>query len=232
MQSNPYAAPVFAWPTRDELRASLKMVAIFLVFFYAFFGAAAYLADLLDYRFDVGFEFEKRIPFVPAMAAVYLSVGPMMLLSIFILRQPRPMRLLLAVLCAQTFVGFCIFLAFPVETNFPAPQDPASLPLVYRIADLINLKNNQLPSLHLGFAATMAFVYSTGRRPLVAILFHAWALAIAASTVLIHEHNLLDLLAGYLLAWCGARWWRNAVAPAPPPRRFPAGRPLSDEVGR
>ena len=208
------------------------MVAIFLLFFYAFYGASAYLADFIGYRFDVGFEFEKRIPFVPAMAAVYLTVGPMMLLSIFIVRKPGAMRCLLEVLCAQTLIGFCFFLAFPVESNFPATENPASLPLVYQIADLINLKNNDLPSLHYCFAATVAFVYSTGRRPLTATLFHAWALAIAASTVLIHEHNLLDLAAGYLLACWGARRWRNAVAPAPRPQPLPAQRQLTDEVGQ
>ncbi len=231
MRTHPHSTPVFTLPNRDEWRASLKMVAIFLLFFYSFYGAAAYLADLLDYRFYVGFEFEKRIPLVPAMAVVYLSVGPMMLLSIFIVRQPQPMRRLLEVLCAQTLIGFCIFLAFPVETNFPATQNPASLPIAYRIADLVNLKNNELPSLHLCFAATMAFVYSTGRRPLVAILFHVWALAIAASTLLIHEHNLLDLAAGYLLAWGGARWWQYSVAPAAGARISPAVRRLPDEAG-
>lgn len=223
-------APLFALPERGEWRALLKMVAFFLLFFYCFYGAAAYLADYIGYKFDVGFEFEKQIPFVPELALVYLSVGPMMLLSIFILRQPEKMRPLLTVLCAQTLVGFFIFLAFPVESNFPQMQEPANLPLIFRIADLINLKNNELPSLHFCFAATMALVYSSGRRTAVALLFHAWALSIAASTLLIHEHNLLDLVAGYLLAWAGARWWQHSVTAASGSRQIAAGRQLTDEV--
>jgi len=232
MRQDSVNSPLFALPGRDEFRASVEMVAIFLLFFYSFYGASAWLADFLDYRFSVGFEFEKRIPFVPAMALVYLTVGPMMLLSIFILRRTQPMRLLLRVLCTQVLVGFFFFLAFPVESNFPPTPDQGGLPLIYRIADLINLKNNELPSLHLCFAATMAFVYSTGRGPAVSVLFHAWALAIAASTLLIHEHNLLDLVAGYLLAWCGASWWRTAVAADPDPRHRVPGPQLSNGVGR
>ena len=217
-------------PDRDQWRASLKMVAIFLLFFYSFYGAAAYLADYIGYKFDVGFEFEKHIPFIPAMATVYLTVGPMMLLSIFILRQTNAMRQLLRVLCAQTLIGFGIFLAFPVESNFP-PQNSASLPAVYLFADLINLKNNELPSLHFCFAVTMALIYSHNRGPAIGILFHSWALAIGASTLLIHEHNLLDLLAGYLLAWSGARWWKNATATEKGPRPFAADRQITNEAG-
>ena len=166
------------------------------------------------------------------MAAVYLTVGPMMLLSVFIVRETRPMRQLLKVLCAQTLVGFCVFLAFPVASNFPPIPESANLPGIYQIADLINLKNNELPSLHFCFAATMALVYSGGRRPAVAILFHGWALLIAASTLLIHEHNLLDLVAGYLLARLGARWWQHAVAPGASSPPLAARQPLTDETGR
>ena len=229
MRSNYDSAPLFSMPNRIEWRESLKMAAFFLLYFYGLYGAAAHLVDFIDYKFMVGFEFEKRIPFAPGMAGVYLSVVPMMLLSIFIVRKTEAMRQLLMVLCAQTLVGFCIFLAFPVESGFPTAQDPANLPLVYRIADLVNLKNNELPSLHLCFAATMAFVYATGRRPAVAIPFHVWALSIAASTLLIHEHNLLDLVAGYLLAWSGARWWQQMVSPAAS-RPFSAGRQITDEA--
>ncbi len=211
MTSDSPITSVFAWPTPAELRESIKLIFIFLLFFYGFYGSAAYLADLLPYKFNVGFDFEQQIPFIPGMAAVYLSVGPMMLLSVFIIRREAEMQRLLKILCVQILIGFVAFLVFPVENSFMATDKTADLPPVYQIADLINLKNNELPSLHLCFAATMAFVYSSKSGRGLSALFQVWALSIALATLLIHEHNLLDLVAGYGLAWCGALWWHKSL---------------------
>lgn len=204
--------PLFAWPGWSDFKVNALMAILFMSFFYIIYGFTAYAADLLPYKFIVGFEWEKQIPFIPETAFIYTSMNWMMIVAIFIVRDRYRLWSLLRVLCLQTLIGACIFLLFPVQNNFPVKtNDVNNLPFIYLYADLFNLKNNELPSLHICFAVTMAMVFSHDSNKLQSACFHIWALAIIISTFTMHEHNLLDIVAGYLLAIWGARYWYKTV---------------------
>lgn len=197
-------------PDGPTLAAFAKAATKFFVLFYTLYFLASVITDHHSYRFNVGFEFEKLIPFEPVFAVVYLSVSPILCLSLFVIRQPAHFDTLARILSQQTMIGFTVFVVFPVQNNFP-PISATELPPLFRLADAINLSHNELPSLHFCLAATVARVYSDHCTRLVGRLFHLWAFAIALSTLLLHEHNLLDLAAGYLLAHWGYHRWRRAT---------------------
>jgi hypothetical protein len=69
---------------------------------------------------------------------------------------------------------------------------------LYRFADTVNLEYNMVPSLHVAFAVSCALSYSRISWPW---LWWSWAAAIALSTLLCHQHHLLDLVAGVVFAW-------------------------------
>lgn len=126
-----------------------------------------------------------------------------MLTSVLLARRNQDVHRLFFILCVQLLVACVLFIIFPVEISFPDRYADKHLPLVFILADLVNLKNNYFPSLHVCFAFMSAMVavrYLTFI-PALATLF--WAVLIAVSTMLIHEHHFLDIVGGIPLAFAG-----------------------------
>jgi membrane-associated phospholipid phosphatase len=193
----------------EELKRRISLGLFFLGFFYLFYAGAALTADLIPWRFNVGFDFERSIPFIPETALIYLSVSGLMLLALFLVKPLSDLKALVRVLCLQTLIGAACFLLFPVANNFPPRPVGDDLPGLFLLADMINLNNNEVPSLHVCFAFTLAAVLGQSVRWRLRILLLAWAVVIALSTLTLHEHNLVDGLAGSLLAVWGVRQWRR-----------------------
>lgn len=195
------------WPGMQELKARIGLALFFLFFFYLVYGTAAYVADYVPWRIPVGFGFERSIPFIPESALIYLSLSLLMLLALFVIRQASHLKMLVYVLCIQTLIAGVCFVVFPAVTNFPARLTGGGV-FIFRFADMLNLHNNEVPSLHVCFAFTLAAVMSHYGRLWQWLLLYTWSAAIAVSTLTIHEHNLIDLLAGIILSVWGVRYWR------------------------
>jgi len=72
---------------------------------------------------------------------------------------------------------------------------------VFRFADFINLNHNNVPSLHVAFAVTTAYTFASYTNGLIIKIFIAsFCALIVVSAVLTHQHNLVDVITGYLLA--------------------------------
>jgi hypothetical protein len=65
--------------------------------------------------------------------------------------------------------------------------------------DAVNLDFNQIPSLHLAFATTLVLVFGVRARPAVRGLLGLWLAAVALSTLLTHEHQVVDVVTGVAL---------------------------------
>jgi len=197
------------WPGLNALRNTGRLALFFLAFFYLFYGGAAWLADFMPWRFSPGFEWEKTVPFIPETAIIYTSLCWLMLLALFVIRDIKEIRDLVKVLCIQTVIGALLFVLAPASNNFPPRYGSEALPQIFLIADTLNLHNNELPSLHVCFAFTTASVLSHYADKWQTLFLFCWAIAIAVSAMTIHEHNLLDLAGGMLLAVWGVAYWRR-----------------------
>jgi fatty acid desaturase/phytoene/squalene synthetase len=186
------------------------LVVLFVFFFLVFYGGASLLSGFVPWRIRVDLPFEQLIPFEPWFAVVYVSTNVLLLMAPFVLRTTRQMVPLFCVMVAQTAVAAALFLFLPVETGFPPRHVEGSASLVFRVADTLNMERNFLPSLHVALAFTAVAAYARQvRGVMVKAALFAWPTAIAVSTLLIHEHHVVDLVAGILLAVVS---WR-AVAP-------------------
>ena len=214
------------WPGLDSLPARGALALFFLGFFYLFYGAAAWLADFLPWRIHPGFEWEKSVPFMPLSALVYTSISGLMLLVLFVIREVQEIHHLVRVLCIQTLIGALFFILIPASNNFPPRYSSEALPQIFLLADALNLRNNELPSLHVCFAFTTVLVLSHYARTWQTLLLSCWASAIAVSAMTIHEHNLLDIAAGMLLAAWGVRHWRRLSGRTSVPRHSSGQTPL------
>jgi membrane-associated phospholipid phosphatase len=159
------------------------------------------------FRVPVHAEWELGLPFWPWMSAVYLTIYPLMWSAPFVLPNVGRIRALATSLAVVILVAGAGFLLCPAQTAFPAP--PADLGLwtpVFRVADQVNLDYNLVPSLHVALSVTSAIAYARVARPAARTLWTLWAAAIAVSTVMTHQHHLVDVLTGWALGWAGGAY--------------------------
>lgn len=136
---------------------------------------------------------ELAIPFVPQLVWAYLSMYLLFPLPLFVLPQER-MPTLGKQLIAGALVSAALFLLLPAELGFPRAV-PAAAPYGAIFAGVFRVDRpyNLVPSLHVIFSAAIALACADAvRRPARAALL-AWLAVIVASTVLIHQHHLLDV---------------------------------------
>jgi membrane-associated phospholipid phosphatase len=186
--------------TREALVVNLVISLVFAIFFWLLYGSGSVLFRSLPTLHRVDFAFEQFIPFVPWASVIYLTVTPFLWLAPFVLRTPEQLIPLVATLALQVLIAWCVFVAFPVEVSFPRHEVAGLAGLLYSLADAINLDGNSVPSLHVALSISVAWACAAGKTTLVRAVFWGWALLIALSTILSHQHNILDVVTGAALA--------------------------------
>jgi membrane-associated phospholipid phosphatase len=144
---------------------------------------------------------ELTLPFIPAMIWAYFSMYVLFFLPPFLLSSTQ-----LTALGKQLFWGIAIagvtYIVLPSKLGFAREvPDDVFYGLLYTKLFSIDQPHNMVPSLHIVFTTllTTAFANASstiGRK----LFFYAWLVLIAASTVLVHQHHLLDVSTGFLVA--------------------------------
>ncbi len=176
-----------------ELRRSLPFCVLFAVVFAICYGGTAWWTGRYSSLPSWDFAFEQRLPFVPELSLIYLTIIPALMLAPFILRTRAELAPLALTLTIETLIACAFFLLFPQTTAFARPEVWGWARFPFRVADTLNLEYNEFPSLHVAFAFTAAWAY---RR----FAWKPWAIAVAVSAWLIWEHHLVDILGGIVLA--------------------------------
>jgi hypothetical protein len=196
--------PFLAWPGLASFRLTIPLSYLFFKVFSSVYGGAILLARLRRApTTDFYFPWEMRLPFLPSWSLVYLSVPLLILLTPFILRTWRTFTAFVLTLTVETLIAGVFFLAMPVTQAFPPRVADGFFGGVFHLADRINLDYNKFPSLHIAFALTAAVVFGRRCGWLGRTLFALWIVAVGASTLLIHEHQILDLETGLALGLVG-----------------------------
>jgi len=203
---------LFFRPQPADLAMRIKLALFFCVFFYLLYGSGGWLADSVPWRYSIGFDWERHAPFWPNSAWIYLSISPFMLLPVFVIRQPEDFKLALRILCAQVIVASVLFVLVPVTLQYPPRDSHGALPMIFVVADVVNLANNEFPSLHVCFAITVAGFLMPYATTVMRIFIGCWACAIIISTMTIHEHHVLAIVAGAALAVIGLRVWQSRAS--------------------
>jgi fatty acid desaturase/membrane-associated phospholipid phosphatase len=185
---------------REALVVNLFVSLVFAMFFWLLYASGSVLSHSAPIVYRVDFAFEQAIPLVPWASLVYLTVTPFLLLAPFVLRTPERLIPLVATLALQVLTAWWVFLVFPVEVSFPRQEVTGFAGLLYSLADAINLDGNNVPSLHVALSISVAWACAEGKTTLVRAAFWGWALLISLSTVVTHQHNVLDVVTGAALA--------------------------------
>lgn len=198
--------PWLGWPGLAHLRFAVVLAVVGGLWFALIYGGADGMTARRASKWSVHFEAERAMPFVPEAIIVYVSLYSIFILVPFILRDRREL-LALAVSCNLMILiaGFG-FALIPAELAYPPPRQLRAFPELFRAADTLNLTYNLVPSLHVAFAVLLgAAVARTADRTGRTLLW-IWVAAIAGSTLLTHQHHVIDVVTGGLLGIAVYRW--------------------------
>jgi len=138
------------------------------------------------------------LPYVVVPIAAGAAIGRL---------DARGFRRLFLAWCGMVVVGGAIQVIWPAVA--PWPQDPALSQRLYHDSALM-LPYATLPSMHVAHVALGALVSGTVFRSVIVRLTGAFiTVLVAASTLTLKEHVLLDAVSGLALALITWQWWRR-----------------------
>ncbi|HET9474915.1 MAG TPA: phosphatase PAP2 family protein [Steroidobacteraceae bacterium] len=209
------ASRFLAWPPRAEAASLFILAGTFALTFILLYGGASALSAYVPWRVPMQLPLDARLPFIPGAAVIYLTIGPMLLAAPFVLRDLASFLPLFAALMFETAVAAVCFMLLPVDPPAIDCCEAGIAGAVFQLADVMNLERNDLPSLHVAFAGTLAIAFAPRAQPIGRVLLFAWAILTVLSTLLTRQHNLLDVVGGVLLtviAWRVAGSWGRRPA--------------------
>jgi membrane-associated phospholipid phosphatase len=222
--------PFLAWPGWPILTYAAILGLAVTAWWTLIYCGADWLTGLRPDRVRVHFDAELAMPFAPASILIYVSLEVVFLAAPFVLRTRRELNALAACLFVVTAIAGVGFVLIPAELGYP-PVDPGEWSTLFAVVRRLALRHNLVPSLHVAMGCACLAAYGTRCGVLGKSLLTAWAIAIMASTLLTHQHHLLDVATGLILAWAGKRSvydrWARQLPTARTPRASPAAGPGS-----
>lgn len=211
--------PFFAWPGWRHLRFAAFVSLLGVMWFILVYGGCDALTAHRTTRVRIHLDAELEIPFVPEFVLVYMSIYLLFVAAPFILRERKEFLSLAMSLNIAVLIAGIGFLLIPGSLGFQPPRDLGAYPKLFRFADQLNLTYNLVPSLHVALSVVCISAYARRVRTIGRILLWSWAAAIALSTLLTHQHHVIDVITGWALAVFVARL---SVIPITEPSPKPA----------
>jgi membrane-associated phospholipid phosphatase len=195
-------APFLGWAGWSIFGEACGLGTLQTLWWIVVYMGADWLTGLRTTRVRIHLDAELGMPFVPAMILVYRSIDVMFLAAPFILRSRAEIRGLTLTLALVTAIAGVGFLLLPAEVAYP-PQDPGIWAPLYAWNRHIVLTYNMVPSLHVALSVATLSAYGRRRGNVGKGLLLGWGTAITLSTLLTHQHHLLDVVTGLLLGGAG-----------------------------
>jgi membrane-associated phospholipid phosphatase len=142
---------------------------------------------------------DTLIPFVPSFVFAYLLYYALLLLPLFVFRRSYQLDHVIKAFLLMQVSASVVFLAFPSRMVRPALVPDGVSGAALRVLYEVDPAWNVFPSLHVGHSVLVAMMFWRYRRQMFPAVATAAALIIA-STVLVKQHYVLDVVAGALLA--------------------------------
>ncbi len=202
--------PFLAWPGWPHLRFAWLLSALNAVWFTVAYGGCDWVTAHRSLRVPIHLPIELSIPLIPGAVVVYMSIYLLFLAGPFIVRERREFTALIRALALATLIGGIGFLLLPSRAAFGPPGDLGSWSGLFHFADRLNLDYNMVPSLHVALSVCCVAAFSRHASRGGRALLWMWAVAIALSTLLTHQHHLVDVITGWgvgIGAGGFGTWW-------------------------
>lgn len=193
---------VFNQPTREIVIAFWKWVAIVLSVFLVTYLTANDLAAHNPERYEMYTHWELDVPLVPWMIVVYLSYVGVFLLLPFLMKSGRSIQCLAYAFLASIAVSTVVFVLFPGELGYARLDHVAGFDFLFQTLFQVDKPHNLYPSLHVTFSSLTALAMAHQTKvEWFRYVIGFWAVLIAASVILVHQHHLFDIVTGLMLGY-------------------------------
>jgi membrane-associated phospholipid phosphatase len=187
-------------PLAERLSAFFVWALPVGIAFFSIYPTTNWLASLGDRHYALFLEIELGLPFTPELVWLYLSMYVLFILPPFFL-EPLELRQLGRELILATCIAGVIFVLLPAQLGFSRTV-PVEEPYRSIFMNLFSLDRpfNLVPSLHVVYSYIIAMSVSARTVPKLQFMLALWLVLIVVSTVLVHQHHLLDVVSGLALA--------------------------------
>lgn len=185
---------------RDRLIKTLLFIGIGVYYLGVYFLLNEWTAR--GGRFHtLALPFEKDLPFVPAAILGYTMVFGFLALAYLVIQDLDFFKKLVKAFFLGLTLHFLIFLLFPVQYVLRPALDPEStgLAALVHFYYWLDLPYNCFPSLHISNVFLVSF-FLQRYRPGLGWILHPLAAVVAISVVLVKQHYIIDVIAGFLVA--------------------------------
>jgi membrane-associated phospholipid phosphatase len=176
----------------NRLRTYLLWSSLVGIAFFAVYPTMNWLTSLRASPLHLYFDAELAIPFVPQFIWPYLSMYALFAIPPFLIPAEQ-MPALGRQLIAGCLISAVCFLILPAELGFVRELPPAPYTAIYAKVFSVDRPFNLVPSLHVIFSTAIALACADFARPALRSALLFWLAVIVASTVLVHQHHLLDV---------------------------------------
>jgi membrane-associated phospholipid phosphatase len=194
-----------AWPGWPFLRFAWLLSALNSAWFIFVYYGCDWITAHRRLRVPISLPIELAIPLIPASVLLYMSIYLLFLAGPFIIRGRREFAALIRALAFTILIGGLSFLLLPASAAFPPPGDVGVWTGLLHFAHSVALEHNMVPSLHVALSVCCLAVFARLASSFGRILLWSWAGAIALSTLLTHQHHVIDALTGWLLGLAASR---------------------------
>lgn len=200
MIQHSYSGADASGPIRERLVAFVLWGTLVGITFFSIYPTTNWLAENRE-PYALYLPAELHIPFVAEFIWLYLSLYGLFLLPPFFL-EPRRLAQLARELIVATGLAGLMFLAVPARLGFAQilPDDPLYRNL-FQAMFAIDRPFNLVPSLHVVYAVAIGLAVIGRSAGALRVLFSAWVALVVSSTLLVHQHHLLDVVTGIGLAF-------------------------------
>ena len=190
------------WTTKTVWKTYGFWFACISVVFFTVYPTCNWITAQRDVTYGLYLDAELSIPLVPEFVWAYLSLYVLFLLPPFLL-TPAEMNRLGKKLVAAIILCGAVFLLVPTRLGFERVLPEAPLyEAVFESIFSVDLPHNLVPSLHVAFSTLiLVSLFSVSRRLAGKMVFATWLVLISLSTLLVHQHQLIDVVTGLLVAF-------------------------------
>jgi membrane-associated phospholipid phosphatase len=147
------------------------------------------------------FQKELMVPFIPEFFWIYMSMYLLFFAPPLFLNVPQ-LRLLGKRIIAGTLISGVIFLLFPSQLGFERVVPDGFYGKLYTQIFALDLPYNMAPSLHVVYSGFILFsIYSASDKKYIRISAILWLLLILLSTLLVHQHHIIDIVLALVIIW-------------------------------
>lgn len=192
--------PFLKWPGWPHLKFAALLALLGTIWFIIVYAGCDAITAHRTTRIRIHFDWELQIPLIPSMTIFYMSIYALFLAAPFIIRERKEFLTLALKLNTAILIAGIIFLLIPAQLAFPPAENLGSWTALFNFADRLNLQYNLAPSLHVTLSVLCIAAFSSHASNPIRIALWLWAVAISLSTVLTHQHHIIDVITGWILA--------------------------------